>query len=141
MRYLNSVDRLLEAGTAGAALHIVDDHALRVGPAGVGLARFDRLHAGDGGRIALESGQTEADRLAADLAAASVGAARVGPTGWPVGDAAHERVAGLAARTRADGVAVVHLAEGVAAAWRGLAGVGGREDNQAAANIRITRET
>jgi hypothetical protein len=135
--YLDGIDGLLESRPAGAPLHIVHDHALRVRSARVRIARFDRLHTGDGGRVALEPRQAEADGLAANQATARVRAAHVALAGRPVGDAAHEGVAGLAARARADGVPVVHLADRVGAAGRGYTGVCRWEDNGAAAHVWV----
>ena len=84
-------------------------------------------------------GQTIADGAVPHHAAAGVGPALVARALGPVRDAAHKRVTGLAARARADGVAVVELAERVDAAGRGQAGVAGRSDH-GAAHVGVARK-
>ena len=83
---------------------------------------------------------TKADWPIADHPAAGVRATQVAAAPVPVRYAPVERVAGLAARARADRVAVVHLAEGVDAAGARHTGVGGGWSGNGTANVRVTRK-
>ena len=134
---LDGVDGLGEARFAGAPLHIVDHHALCVLAARVGLAWLDWSDAGDGGGVALIPGQTVAHGPVSYHPTPGVGAALVSPALGAVSDASHEGVASLAAGARADGVAVVQLADGLHPAGGGHAGVAGHGDG-GAAHVRVT---
>ena len=74
---LDGVDGLGEARPAGAPLHVVHHHALRVGAARVGFARLGGADTRDGGRVALVAGQAVAHRPVSDHPAPGVGAALV----------------------------------------------------------------
>ena len=137
---LDGVNGLAVAGLAGAALHVVNHDAVRVGTAGVRLALLHGLHAGQSGRVALEPGQAVADGPVTHHPASRVGATHAATALLSVNNTPDEGVAGLATRAGADGVATVHLAHGVDAAGRGHARVR-RGLDRGAANVRVARIT
>ena len=84
-------------------------------------------------------GQTVADRPVGDHSAAGIGSTLVATTLLAILDATDEWVSSLSSRARADGVAVVQLADCSDATWRWHTWVGGLLD-EAAAHVWIPVE-
>ena len=113
-------------------MDVVDHDTLCVGTARVGLALFHRLHAGDGWGVSLKSGKAVADRAIGDHPAARVGSTLVAATLLAVLDTPNKGVSCLSPGARADGVAIVQLADRCNATWRGHTRVGGLLDKETA---------
>ena len=136
---LDCVDSLSITWFTRAALNVVHNNTLGVGSTWVGLALLHWFHARDGWRVALEPGQAVADWPVGDHSAAGIGSTLVATTLLAILDATDEWVSSLSSRARADGVAVVQLADRSDATWRWHTWVGGLLD-EAAAHVWIPVE-
>ena len=136
---LDCVDSFCEAWCTGAPLDVVHNNTFCVGATRVWLALLHWFHAGDGWRVALEPGQTVAHRPVGNHSAAGIGSTLVATTLLAILDATDEWVSSFSPRTRADGVAVVQLADRSDATWRWHTWVSGLLD-EAAAHIWVSVE-
>ena len=136
---LDCVDSLSITWFTGAPLNVVHNNTLGVGSTWVGLALLHWFHARDGWRVALEPGQAVAHWPVSNHSAAGIGSTLVATTLLAILDATDEWVSSLSSRARADGVAVVQLADCSDATWGWHTWVGGLLD-EAAAHVWIPVE-